>query len=642
MTAPAPRRLLVALAALAAAGVAAPAVAQSQAAAHARLVAELGDPARGEAAVLALVAAGESAVPALQELLEAPLPATEPGRLQLAAALLVVDLLGPAAGALHDTLVGMLDNSRRDWRKRDPEPELTSLVTVVEALASMAPCEGENRFHQLFHNSVVQVRQHQDFATQREVFAALARYSARNRQTNLSVEQALTLLENQEFGCREVAAEVVAAQGGQPAAAALRAALLQRQTAPKGHDQLSHNGLPVLIRDRFELVAGRALLRVAPDEPSSAIGHAMVALHHPLRIARREAVRGLVRCGPHVADAVPELLQLASGGDVEIAAEALKALMMAGEVAGPHLAAIEVLATHADAKVARLAGNLAGSLRARGIVPTPIDPALAEAAQQLQRVRSLVAGLRSAEPDAATTAALLAAPELAWACLVDRLREEGSSLPDQVVPWFVRLGLERPASERELVGGALVLSGSTWQGQGFSAMQGGNQPSAERRDAFAALTIGASPELAGLAPFLSHENCAVRLEAARRCAAAPAATAAADGPLHDALWQAVVGEHPKQSPLRRGNMVQQMDFDLADRIRTYAAAALRATPVSAAQGAVLFGHGLRFPDPDVMAACIVAFGPHAALAELERLAKGEEGSVAADAAQTELQRRGRR
>jgi hypothetical protein len=30
------------------------------------------------------------------------------------------------------------------------------------------------------------------------------------------------------------------------------------------------------------------------------------------------------------------------------------------------------------------------------------------------------------------------------------------------------------------------------------------------------------------------------------------------------------------------------------------------------------------------------------LAELERLAKGEEGSVAADAAQTALQRRGRR
>lgn len=120
------------------------------------------------------------------------------------------------------------------------------------------------------------------------------------------------------------------------------------------------------MTDEFGLRAGNALIALAESDARAAVGYANRALHHPHRSVRLEALRQMAQLGPAAADAIPELMRIASQDDAAMALEALKLLGMAGKDVGKHMVAIDSLASNGKGPAARVAKGLAARLRAMG------------------------------------------------------------------------------------------------------------------------------------------------------------------------------------------------------------------------------------------------------------------------------------
>ncbi|HEX5053087.1 MAG TPA: HEAT repeat domain-containing protein, partial [Planctomycetota bacterium] len=479
----------------------------------ARFVADLGDPERSEAAERALLQLGPKAVPALQDQLDGWDTSTPHDVDRMRAVLRVIDLLGETALPLGPTLSAL--------GKRDRGPLLDE---VCDVRASLVPYAREERWHEQFHKRATAATP----TTRAAAMATFVRFAARGGVNNRDDAAAMrSLLAQDEIYAREVAAEALAGLGDEQAIDLLRARLLDRTRRPKGWDQLRHNGFVVPLDDQFRWRASEALIRLAPDDVRSAVGHANRALLHPHRSVRIEALQALARFGPAAEDAIPELLQLAQRDDEQLATEALKLLGMAGRGVGEHLAAIEALQQRTKGPVERLAHSLAARLRAMGFEPRPVaapppgDAALAGAVSSLTDVTT-------DEADAAA-ARVLAAGDAAWPSLVDRLRNEADKVPDRVLHLLGQLGPTRTGEERDELRHALALAGGdAWQSTMMGYFTSGEGMRRVHREVYGELTIGGAKDPAALAAYLTDDNAAVRLAAARALAARRSAVAAGD------------------------------------------------------------------------------------------------------------------
>ncbi|MFM1871619.1 MAG: hypothetical protein RL398_1041 [Planctomycetota bacterium] len=618
----------------------APVVAQNAPAAIPRLIESLGDPVRDETTLQELLDLREAVVEPLRKYFEDASLDSERGRARYAAALTLVRLLGDSAAPVKDTLVALVQTqgqgSAAVFRRGD---EGMLLPATIHVIADLTPYGDKVEFHQLFHFCVVAANSAGDKdAYKQAVFEALSRFKARESRQEMTEARARKVLDEQELGLRELAAEALAAAKVEDAAQVLRDALLRREQKPKGWDAVTHNGIPVPMQDRFEFCAGRALVKLAPDEPVAVIGYAMLAVHHPLRMQRLAALRRLSAFGPDVADAVPELVRLASGDDAKVAAEALKALMVAGKAAGPHLATVEALTRSGDKLVARMATNLAATLRALGFEPAPVDAGPAAAAAKAAELRRLVDSIDGAEASAEVVAVLDADPDAALRALRERFAADRDKFSEAALAQIVRLALPRPEPERLQIAGMLAANGDIWSGPSFSSHSGGSAPTESRYLAYGTLLVGPTQDPVELEALLKHENATVRLEAAKRLAARPADVKAQTKEVRQGLLMALVIDHPKQSNFRFGNSSSGANLDLQDRIRAYAAAALRESSPDAYDCDDLLRCALQHPDTEVVVRCIEAYGPHADRRDLQKAADSAEAEAVRSAAKAVLDR----
>lgn len=616
------------------------AAAQVATAAIPRLIESLGEPVGDEATLQQLLELREAAVAPLQKYFEDASLDSERGRRRYLAALTLARLLGESAAPIKESLVALVQTQGQGnaaaFRRGD---EGMLLPATVQTIADLTPYGDKVEFHQLFHFCVVAANSAGDKdAYKRAVFEALTRFKAREARQEMTESRARAVLAEQELGVRELAAEFLASTKAEDAAAVLREALLRREQKPKGWDSITHNGIPVAVEDRFDFCAGRALVKLAPDEPVAAIGYAMLAVHHPLRTQRLAALRRLSAFGPDVADAVPELVKLAGGGDAKIAAEALKALMVAGKAAGAHLAAIDTLTQADDKLVARLASNLAATLRALGCEPAPVDTGPAVAAAKTEEMRRLIASIEGDEATPEVVAALDADPELALRLLRERFGADRDKFSAAALAQIVRLALPRPEPERLQIAGMLAANGDIWSGPSFSSHSGGSAPSESRYLAYGTLLVGPTQDPVELEAFLKHENATVRLEAAKRLAARPADVKAQTKEVRLGLLMALVIDHPKQSNFRFGNSSSGANLDLQDRIRAYAAAALRESTPDAYDCDDLLRCALQHPDTEVVVRCIEVYGPHADRRDLQKAADSAAAEAVRAAAKAMLDR----
>jgi hypothetical protein len=594
-----------------------------------RWVAELGDAERGEAAERALIAAGTKAVPALQELLEAFDVSTPRDQDRLRAALRVADLLGEDGAELLPTLMAA-SSRRRNALHRD-------LVQAAGSLTPYAPCA---QWHTFWSGGTG------DAEERTANFVLTARLMTRSQTKIPDAAEARDRLRRDQLFEREVAAEVLGKLRDAEAIDALSQRLLERDKAPAGADLMRYNGFPLPTRDGFALRAAMALVRIAPDDPRSAIGHAVLAVEHPHRTVRQEALRALAGFGPASAVAIPELLKLATGDDPAVAIEALKALGMAGKDVGNELATIDRLAASGSGALARVAGSLAARLRAMGCEPRAetAGPADADPATTA-RLQRAVAALAGSDEAAATAAEaeLLADPAASWPLLVLRYRENLRAGPERIVQVMGRVGRQLDKETTEVVRGALATTGDSWAAPRWSASSGGGGLRACDYTAYAELTVGKPGPLADLLPFLSHGNAAVRLVAARDLAARSAEIAAAPPteaePTVKALLEAARGTHPEQSPFERGRGgTMTTKLALGPEIRAAAAAALlpldHEPPLQAELLRAILGH----PDVALVAKAVARWGPAAATSDLEEATKDSRPPVA-EAARTVLEQR---
>ncbi|MCB9884259.1 MAG: hypothetical protein H6838_02140 [Planctomycetes bacterium] len=597
-----------------------------------RLLDGLGDPERGAAAAQALLELREQAVPALQGLIE-EWQVRQPRDLErMRAALQVVDLLGETAASLKSPLVEAITGQNTNDDKL--------LVSILTTIGSLTPYGDKVEFHNLFHFSMV--------ASDKEkgaTFTAIYRYRERDEAKVTDLESARRCLQDDKIFAREVAAEFLGRLGTAEDAAALRDRLLARDQRPKGWDQVKHNGFVVPVEDRFSLFGGLALVRLAPEDSVSIIGHAMVARHHPYPARRRQALLALTRFGPEVEVAVPELIAVATGGEPKLAAEALKVLGMAGKSVGRHLRAIDALEQHEDQLVARLAGSLAARLRAMGCEAPPATAAADEASRKLAAMREAVAAIdgrpREAAPVRAAEQLIAADPDTAWPLLMERLQREMQNTPDALIRCMAELGSRRPEAERLELRSVLVMTGDRWSTPFCSSHSGGRGMTDTSRDAYGVLTVGAPEHLDDVAALLTDDNAAVRLAAARLCARRAAEVGAAGAPLRDALWRAVSGDHPAKSQFDQGGGSRTtLPLDLGDEIRAAAAAALRETEQPQERHGELVRRALLHGADGEVAAAVLKFGAAADRADLERAAKNISRKEVAAAAKQVLEQRG--
>lgn len=605
-----------------------------------RLIDDLGDPERTAAAEAALLGLGSNATPALEEVLEDWDTADARHCDRLVAALRVVDLLGESASALHGTLAKIV-TSRRSNELRGPDERLL-LPELLQAIGSTSPYESEVAFHDLFHHSMVASAGDEKAA----VFRAIFRYRERHKHPVSSIEEARSVIADDRIFAREVAAERMLRTGTLTDAVLLRDRLLDRATPPDGFDELTHNGFVIPIDDDFALRAARALVRIAPDDAVSAIGHAILARDHPHRDSRLAALRGLARFGPDAAPAIPELVAVATGPDPELAAEALKIIGMGGKAGGDHLATIDGLRQHADPGVARRARSLAKMLRAMGCEPRPPDPDAAAQAAHRRALRVAVGALADPATKAVEAAELVIAEDAdtALELLVERFRRERDDCPDRVVEWIGRLGRTRGHEERDRLRYSLATTGDRWSGPSFSSSTGGQAMSDARMRAYGTLTVGSPENVNEVGMYFHAQNQAVTLAAARELAGRTeeiAAAAAAEARAE--LWRAVSGDHPEKSTFERGRGNKSTRaLDLEDEIRTEAAGALLPAEQPSDRHAVLLRHAVRHPSAAVAARALATWGEHADVEDLERAAADPRAAVAAAAEAALARRKARR
>ncbi|MCA8950981.1 MAG: hypothetical protein KDE27_15865, partial [Planctomycetes bacterium] len=363
------------------------------------LVEDLGDPTRSEAAERELIALGPGALPALQAVIEDANLGDQRERARFVAAMRVIDLLGSQVSDVQKSLGApfLAPNGGNIRRGNIAYP----LVEVLQALGSTTPYAGDIQFHNLFHLSVVWSNGKDKAATMRLIY----RYQIRHDCKVGSAARAREVLAADRLFEREVAAEFLGVAGQPEDAALLRDRLLRRTPAAEGTAALRHNGFPVTCDDDFAFRAARALTRLAPDDKVSAIGYALLAVHHPHRSSRLEALQQLARFGPAIENAIPELMTVARGDDAELAAEALKLVGMGGRAAGGQLAAVDALTAHADPRVQRRAVTLAKMLRAMGHEAAEIDPAADAAAGARRELAAAVAALADGDADSDDVAA---------------------------------------------------------------------------------------------------------------------------------------------------------------------------------------------------------------------------------------------
>lgn len=603
----------------------------------ARLIEELGDPARAQAAAAALLELGDQALPALQELFEAWQTRSPEQQECLRQALRVTALLGERAAPLKSVLIDLV-TSQEGGRFAPGRNKVKSLVPdVMAAVASLTPYGDKVEFHNLFHFTVVGTGEEKGRS-----FAAVYRYRERDEARADTVEAARQRLAEDKIFAREVAAETLGRLGSIEDAELLRDRLLARNTQPVGWDALKHNGFVVPTEDQFFLCAGRALVRLAPQDSVSVIGHAMVARHHPFTAVRKRALLALTRFGPDVSVAIPELMAVATEGEPELAAEALKVLGMAGRDVGQHLVAIDRLATALDPHVARLAIGLAARLRAMGC-EAPANPEETAESELITRLRVAVDALNDNGEAGEVLAAeqqLIAAPEAAWPLLLARMQRDVTTAPDALIRCLAAIGKHREVDERMQMRSIVATTGDRWSAPYFSSSSGGRAMTGAARDAYGVLTVGVPEAVQDVAAFLTDENVAVRLAAARQCAGRAEQVAAASAQVHEALWQAVVDDHPAKSPFQQGDRNRAMiTLDLSVQIKAAAAVALRASEQPRDRHDDLLRHALCFEDSAAVAAAIKWFGEAADRADLERAAEDKARPDVAEAAKQELDRR---
>lgn len=533
----------------------------------ARWIEELGDPERSEAAECALVALGEAANKPLAQLFEDWDTTGTRAKDRLRAALRVVDLLGATAAPQAEILSS---------RGQSSQPGLH--LELIGAISSLAPYASLGQWHMLYHYAMNDARGE----AKRDLFVATMRLSARSRPAIKDPATALARLADDEVFVRECAAEFLGRAKDTSAIEPLRNRLRDRQKAPKGADQLQHNGFPMPFEDQFRLRAGMALMQLGPQDGRCAIGFGNVALLHPHRSVRLTALRSMASFGTDCADAVPELLAIAEGPDAELAAEALKNLGMAGDAAASSLARIQALTSHGNDQVQKRATSLARRLQAMGATvtpPAPPDPLVLE-------LTTLVAGLSDTSEDfAAASARLLANPEPGWSLLFDRYRHENRKSPQRLVDLLVELAFDRQQEDRDRLRAIVCTSGESWTSPYLSTYTGSNAPDEKIAALYAKLLVGKVGPLAELAKFLEHDNAAVRLFAARELGRRSSEVARTENAaICDLLKTAANTAHPDKSKFHLGlHQEATQEMQPTTEIQAAAAAALLDCPIEAGQ-----------------------------------------------------------
>jgi hypothetical protein len=593
-----------------------------------RFVKDLGVPDRTETAERALLELGPRAVDALTAALAEPV-ATDADRDRVRAVARVTTLLGEAAAAFAPTMDAILD-----------QPLRGAANDVIDALASLAPYGKGREWHEHFHKHI------HESVDPAGAYVAYCRFATRsNQQPPADFAAAKAILTADRLFERELAAEAFLHLRDPACLEPLRDRLVARDRLPEGHDGLRHNGYIVPMRDRFALRAAQAMVAIAPTDPNCAIAWAVLAVEHPHATFRLSALRTLAGFGPDAACAAPELVELATGNDAVVAAEALKVLGMAGDAAAPHAARLLPLADR-DGNVGKLAKGLCNRLRATGAIDERVvahDPQAAASARATMLAAAKALDRSDTAADAERT--LRATPDLAFVVLSQRLREERSGVPDRALRLLAELATARSVGERETLRFALANLGSeNWSGPMMSSSSGGD------RDGFRVvhaelhgrleLDTTAIPDLVAA---VTGERAMQRLAAARLLAAQADAIAAATDTA--SAWRTTLVQAAAKPPAptlemhEHPNSSTSRECDLGPALRAAVAIALRACDLPPDTAKAMFAAALTSDDdPERIAVAVRRFGPAADAAALTKAAADPRPAVAAAARDVQASR----
>jgi hypothetical protein len=532
----------------------------------ARWLADLGDPARGEAAEIALIGMGARAAPRLIDVLQEQNDDTSARRARQCAALRVLALLGPEAAQAGATLAKMAVD-------KELMPHWWHTLATLQPWAQVSP--------------VVPIRtwkRTSDRNDSNEVGAGPWRYYGRSIPVDLPMSSLLDRLEANCMFEREAVADLLGRSGGRTEAAALCRMLRARDVVPADPEEKQRHDVVVPLEDGFRFAASEAVLRLAPDDPCAAIAWSGRALLHPHRSVRCAALASLARFAPDIDDTVPDLLAIARGHDVGLALEAVKVLGMARSGGAAGIAELERLAARADRDVAVPAWALVARLHAAGITTKVRVPAGAPAS-----LIDAVAALGSGGNDAAMAAAwnkVVGAGEAALPLLLERLHVEQNDTPDVVIAAIARVGRTQTEEQRSVLRKRLhARFGQSWTIMLASSRLDSSWESVRDVWAYGELMLGSASDLGTLAKALQSGNPAIRLAAARRFAEPAWATSLASSPeTCDLLLDAARDDEAGGHLLFRG-CGPERNIDLNRAIHAAAAAALVAFDLPADQRA---------------------------------------------------------
>lgn len=584
-----------------------------------QLIDDLGDVQRGEAAEVELLQLGETAGSALADWLGriTDVPRAERELRRLRAALTVIDMLGVDALAAMPALKSLLEQR--------PASISTDLERVMTTLMPHVP--QEDALVLFRRPGLPSDRSEQELV--RHMCANARLYQCQSIRASDTTDALLARLRQNEMFAREAAAELLGARKEAAAVDVLRAMLLDRETKPKGWNELRHNGFTVPWDDGFRLRAAEAMLRIAPEDARCITALGCRAALHPCRGMRRQALASLGRLGVQAGEAAADVMLLVRT-DPELGAEAFKVLGMMGPAAGAVLADVDDYAQHAQGPIAMRAKSLAAQLRAMGAVPktTPVVPAGPMAAQ----LDAFAAEVDHPERGPAAQRALLAAGIRALRPLQDRLRRQGPKTPEAVLRLIAVIGSGLEQERRDELRLQIMVSHNTdsWHTPWSSWTVGAGMPKAVQYECYAMLTIAPDLKTEALLELIAGGDPCARLEAVRRLAAD--AGARRNEPVVQALLTAARSEHPRDFTYRVSNMRTTMKVNLDERIRSAAAAALVGSQVPAEAKPELLATVLKHDDAAAVAAAIQAWGDASALPALALALEDRRTEVAMAAA----------
>jgi len=524
----------------------------------ARCLADLGDPARGEAAEIALLAMGERAAPLLIDVLRETNADAAARRARESAALRVLGLLGREAAALGDDLAAVTVEGELWGAWMDAR---AALEPWARARAVSVPDPTGN--------------------TRRWVVSGW-RLHSRRFDPNLVPAQLLERLAENRIFVREAIADLLGRSGEKAAVGPLCDALRARDREPAGADELRHNGFVVPVQDAFRFAAAEAVLRLVPDDPRAVVAWSGRALLHPHRSVRLQALASIARFAPDIEDSLPDLVAIARNGDDRLGVEAVKLIGMSRSRGAACIGELEALALSVG-EAAQRSKTLVASLHAAGVAAAVAPPHAVPADEPL---RAVVAALAERQ-DLVRWNAVIAAGMCAKPLLLERLRIEHASVPDAIVLAIAQVARSLPLPEREELRTVLRCRyGDTWKSPlAGSSILGAELPNDSDSVAGAELRIGDEASPSALAKLLGDDDPFMRLVAAQRLVASAALAAGQPLDVRDALVAAVRASHPKASndPLLGGLRGRGLDVD--SKIHAAAAAALVAFDLSADQRA---------------------------------------------------------